>query len=296
MEKTKTTIEPEYGDQLSLFDLELPPNNEESLREFTDDPLIIPPKESPVNFAKVPDSEFTGKKPSFEIPTINDLLKVIDRGSYKTNRHEFLSDVFECGAIAVSNRFDLSRAEEREQRYLTIIKKYDRDMQQLLVELFSKIYILLSQQINQYVGFNDYLGELYMRSETSNSHAGQFFTPYCVSKMCAEVVVGGEKVFAAMENDEILTLTEPACGSGGMVLAAADVLYNNYHFNISRNLLVECSDIDSRCVHMSYLQLGLAGIPAIIYRRNTLTMETWERWETPAYIMQWLRFKDRLKP
>lgn len=152
--------------------------------------------------------------------------------------------------------------------------------------------MLLTQQINPSVGFNDYLGELYMRSETSNSKAGQFFTPYDVSKMCAEVSISEDVVKCGIEQDKILTLSEPACGAGGMVIAAADVLYYKYHFNISRNLLVECSDIDSRCVHMTYLQLGLAGIPAVIYRRNTLTMETWERWETPAYIMQYSRFKN----
>ena len=103
-----------------------------------------------------------------------------------------------------------------------------------------------------------------------------------------------EVVAEHMEADSIITLNEPACGAGGIVIAAADVLYNDYHFNIARNLLVECSDIDSRYVHMSYLQLGLAGIPAVIYRRNTLTMETWERWETPAYIMQWNRFRNIL--
>jgi hypothetical protein len=82
---------------------------------------------------------------------------------------------------------------------------------------------------------------------------------------------------------------------GGMVIAAADVLYYKYKFNIARNLVVECSDIDSRCVHMAYLQLGLAGIPAVIFKRDTLSMQTWERWETPAYIMQYSRFKDFLK-
>ena len=278
-------------EQLTLFDCELPPNNEEAIRNITENP----PVNNPVNFAKIPDQEFIYKKPDIEIPTINDLLKLLDRGAYRTNRHEFLSDLFECGAIAISNRFDKRQAEKREEKYLQIIKKYDSEMQKLLTECFSKIFILLSQQINPNVGFNDYLGQLYMLSETSNSRTGQFFTPYCVSKMCAEIVIREDKITEAMENDNVLTLCEPTCGSGGMILAAADILYNKYHFNISRNLLVECSDIDARCVHMSYLQLGLAGIPAIIYRRNTLTMETWERWETPAYIMQWLRFKDRLK-
>ena len=258
-------------EQLSLFDIELPP----------------PPRVSP---AHVPDEEYTIGNFPRDVPTVNDILKLLEKGLYKVNAHEFLSDVFECGAIAISNRFGMRQ--DREERYLQIIKKYPKDMQNLLVDIFANIYILLSQQINPAVGFADYLGELYMRSETSNSKAGQFFTPYCVSKMCAETVIEKKRVETAKDNDEILTFSEPACGSGGMVIAAADVLYNTHHFNYSRNMLVECSDIDSRCVHMSYLQLGLAGIPAVIYRRNTLTMETWDRWETPAYIMQWMRFKD----
>lgn len=229
------------------------------------------------------------------IPTVNELLRLLEKGLYKTNAHEFLSDIFECGAISVSNRFDIMQAAEREKRYLQIIKKYDSNMQQLMAEIFAKIFVLLSQQIEPSVGFNDYLGELYMRSETSNSKAGQFFTPYCISKMCAETTINAEMIKEYKEQDKILTIQEPACGAGGMIIAVADVLHNKYDFNIAHNLLVECSDVDSRCVHMSYLQLGLAGIPAVIYQRNTLTMQTWECWKTPAYLMQWLRFRNVLK-
>lgn len=261
--------------QISMFDVELPP----------------PTRVSP---AHVPDDEYTLTNFPKDIPTVNEILKLLEKGMYKVNAHEFLSDVFECSAIAISNKFDMRQADEREKRYLQIIKKYTPDMQNLLAEVFAKIFVLLSNQVNPAVGFADYLGELYMRSDTSNSKAGQFFTPYCVSKMCAECSIDPHRVEQAIENDEVLTFSEPACGSGGMIIAAADTLYYKYQFNYSRNMLVECSDIDSRCVHMCYLQLSLAGIPAIIFRRNTITMETRDRWETPTYIMQWTRFRHFL--
>lgn len=245
----------------------------------------------PHPLGKVPDEEFIYYDRPNNVPTVNEILKILEKGLYKVNAHEFLSDVFECGAIAISNRFDMTQYQEREKRYLQIIKKYEPDMQQLIADVFAKIFLLLTQQTNPLVGFNDYLGELYMKSETSNSKAGQFFTPYCVSRLCAEVSINEKAITEAMEQDRILTLSEPACGAGGMIIAAADVLYNKYHFNFARNLIVECSDIDSRCVHMTYLQLGLAGIPAVIFRRDTISMETWERWETPAYIMQYTRFR-----
>lgn len=281
----------EFLEQLS-FDLLLPPNNADEVK-------IIRSEDPPaaINGARVPDEEF--KLHNFQklenIPTVGKILKMIEKASYRVSTHEFLSDIFECGAIAISNRFDLAKAEKREEQYRNIMGKYDKAVQQLMREIFSEIYILLMNQIHPAVGFDDYLGELYMRSETSSSRAGQFFTPYHLSKACAEITVNQAQVDQYMEQDKILTVNEPACGSGGMVLALAEILYTKYHFNISRNLFVVCSDIDSRCVHMTYLQLGLAGIPAVIYQQNTLTLETWDVWETPAYIMQWLRFRNCLR-
>lgn len=225
------------------------------------------------------------------MPTVDSMLKKLDKAVYKVGAHELLSDLFECGAIAISNKFDMRQAAKREERYLQIINKYDKSTQGLITELFSDIFVLLTSQLDGTVRFNDYLGELYMRSETSNKHSGQYFTPYSVSRACAEISIDKEKAMQCMEQNEVLTLNEPACGSSGMIIAAADILYNQCDFNISHNLFVECSDIDSRCVHMSYLQLAFTGIPAVIYRRNTLSMETWERWETPALIMQWMRFR-----
>ena len=42
---------------------------------------------------------------------------------------------------------------------------------------------------------------------------------------------------------------------------------------------------------MAYLQLSLAGIPAAIYHRDGLSLETWDVWKTPPYLMQYTRFK-----
>lgn len=246
-----------------------------------------------INPAKVPDEEFSKKNFENKMPTVEDILKTMEKGTYKVGNHELLADTFECGALAISNKFDFHNFSSREEKYLQIMKKHTPDVQNLISEIFAQIYALLTTQI--YTGFGDHLGELYMRSETSNSKSGQFFTPYHVSKLCAESAVNADEIQEYIENDKILTLHEPTCGSGGMIIALADILYNKYHFNISRNLFVECGDIDSRCVHMAYLQLSLAGIPAVIYHRDGLTLETWDKWETPAYIMQYSRFKGGIE-
>lgn len=241
--------------------------------------------------ARVPDEEYNAP-PIAGLPTVDSILKKMQRASVKTSLYELLSATIECGAIAISNQFDRVQAPQREEQYRQTMKRFDPDTRLLMRDVFADIYTLLVHMTNPHVGFNDYLGELYMKSETSSSKSGQFFTPYSVSKMCAQVAINESKVNEAIAQDKILTLNEPTCGAGGMILAAADILYNQYHFNIARNLLVVCSDIDIRCVYMTYLQLSLAGIPAIIYQQNTLTLETWQCWETPAYIMQYTRFRN----
>lgn len=241
-----------------------------------------------INFARVPEEEFQLKKIS-NVPTVDDILKQMNKFSGKTSPTEFLSDVFKCGAIAISNKFDKTKYDKRESEYKLTINKYNKNDRQLIADIFANIYILLSNQL--YVGFDDYLGKIYMLSNTSNSKTGQFFTPYTISKLCADVAIDEKEIKNHIENDTIMTMHEPTVGSGGMVLATADTLYNKYHFNISRNLFVECGDIDIRCVYMAYLQLSLAGIPAVIYHRDGLSLETWDVWKTPPYLMQYTRFR-----
>jgi len=40
-----------------------------------------------------------------------------------------------------------------------------------------------------------------------------------------------------------------------------------------------------KCAHMTYLQLALYGVPAVVIHGNTLTCEEFSRWYTPVYLM-----------
>lgn len=235
------------------------------------------------------------KKETEPFPTVKEMAEKLEKLPSGIDPKELLTDLFECGAIAISNKFDMRQAQTRELKYLNTMAKYDEEIRNLIVELFADIRMLITNQYNSSIGFNDYLGALYMNSGTSNNRAGQFFTPYHISKLCAACGIDVEKVAKAKEKKAVLTLIEPSCGSSGMIIATADILYNNFNFDITQNLFVECSDVDSRCIHMSYIQLGLAGIPAVIYKRDSLTIQTWERWYTPSLLMQWKKFRKFIK-
>lgn len=225
----------------------------------------------------------------YKVPTVNDIIKRIDSAAYKVDRSQLISDVFECGAISISNAVDFTQQEQREERYKQIIGKYQPGERELLADIFSMIYMLLSSVVYVNGKFSDYLGELFMRCNQGNSKTGQFFTPYHISQFMAKAAIGDDAVQKA-EDDGILTVCDPCCGGGGMMIAALDTLKNDYGINYARNCFMECSDIDLRCVHMTYLQLALAGVPAIIKHQNSLTRELWSIWKTPAFIFQYTRF------
>lgn len=224
-------------------------------------------------------------------PSLQRITKLLDGAIYRVDRSKFLSDIFEALAIAISNRVDTRQAADREKRYMQIMAFYQTEERALISDIAAEIFALCSACASDPGAFNDWLGELFMQSNTSNAKAGQFFTPYDVSKAAAEVAVDKQETEKKKANGEILTISEPACGSGGMILAALDVLANKCGFNYAANAFVEASDIDSRCVHMCYIQLSLAGVPAIIKQQDALSRQIWSVWYTPAYLFQYLKFR-----
>ena len=59
-------------------------------------------------------------------------------------------------------------------------------------------------------------------------------------------------------------------------------------------MLAVATDIDLKCVHMAYIQLSLYGIPAVVIHGNTLTVEEWAYWFTPAMCLAGV-VKERIK-
>ena len=223
-----------------------------------------------------------------EIPRM--LQTIRDRDYYSVVR-----DFFELSAISVRNTVDLTSHEEYEKRYANTSKQYSKEQ----LEIFAACLGLFMGEINEAIHgnaeFRDFAGEIYMDSGTSNGKAGQFFTPYHVSHVMAACSLNKDEVDAkfAEDPDHVLTLYEPTCGAGGLIVASIDVL-NRMGVNYAHNVFVDCGDIDPRCVHMTYLTLSLLGVPAVVRLGDALMMEYREAWFTPAYLFNWPHFKGRI--
>ncbi|MGR7950087.1 N-6 DNA methylase [Alcaligenes sp. RM2] len=194
------------------------------------------------------------------------------------------SDWVEMGAIAIANAVDKTQFEQREKRYLEIVAQYQKEEVSSLVKAFAHLVQCWEQRVAT-GEFGDVLGSTFMMMDMGNAGTGQFFTPYEVSRLMAGILMADHSVHQAqLKQQGFITLQEPACGAGGMVVAAIHTLVDS-GVNYQQALHVTAIDIDRRCVHMTYLQLALLHAPAIIIQGNALSLEVFETWYTPAHIL-----------
>jgi type I restriction-modification system DNA methylase subunit len=193
---------------------------------------------------------------------------------------QVFADFCEIAAITLRNvvdRHDAEAHQKRETRYLDLTKTYTPDE----VERFAKLLALVTLELEGESA--DVLGDLYMSLDLGNDRTGQYFTPFTVSSLMAKMTVG-DLVAPLRSRQQFVTLSEPTCGSGGMIIAMAGAL-REQGFNYQRQLHVTAQDIDIVAVHMAYIQLSLLYIPAVVIHGNTLTLEQHDAWPTPAHVL-----------
>ena len=191
-------------------------------------------------------------------------------------RHKHRYDVFRdfVTMAACSLHNGVWKDEVRETEYLEIIGRYDRDDQLAFPELMAGLVAMLQPEPR------DVLGPLYMELEIANRDQGQFFTPPELSEVMARMVFADQ--LRMLESQPFITVQEPACGAGGMVLAIVKTLIADGR-NPARTLWVQAIDVDRLAALMAYVQLSLWHVPAEILVGNTLSWEFRERWLTPAH-------------
>jgi hypothetical protein len=142
----------------------------------------------------------------------------------------------------------------------------------------------------------DILGRAFHDLELHNKWSGQFFSPYPVCRMIAKMTLFDEAdIRARIAERGFVTAQEPACGSGAMVIALAQGM-KDLGINYQQHLHVTAVDIDRKCVHMAYLQFALLHIPAVIVHGNSLSLEEYGCWYTPAHMLNGWTSKLRPEP
>lgn len=211
----------------------------------------------------------------------SEIVKLIQRMAARHSAWQVFGDWVEIMAMSISNAVDWAQSEPREERYLEIVKQYSKEEIESFAEMFALLVSELDDRVNK-SGPEDLLGPIFHALELHNKYHGQFFTPVNVCQMMTEMSLSEND--SDIAKNGYISVGEPTCGSGAMVLAFAKAM-NKRKYNYCSQMVAGCTDIDLKCVHMTYVQLALCGIPAIVIHGNALSLEEWSRWYTPAYVI-----------
>ena len=209
-------------------------------------------------------------------------LSRLDSSKTVTEKFRDFCELAYC-AYAKLTAINEEQANALENRYMQIVSTYpDKDTIRAYPALIGQAYIAVNQG-------EDFLGHVAAEIGALDVRAGQFFTPLHVCQLMAEI--GLVEAGSLIMNQGFITFNEPTAGAGAMILAAADVL-ERQGFDPAFHMLVKAQDISQICFHMCFLQLTFKGIPALVERANTLSMEVFEQAWTPAALAFFKKHKS----
>lgn len=209
-------------------------------------------------------------------PAQSKIIKRLNSIGYKHTMAVLFSDMVEMLAIALHNNHPMTYSQELEDRYLAVVKKYDRKEIGEFQAIMGDLAMGLAES------FEDILGPVYMELEIGNARAGQFFTPPALSALISRLTMNSA-VHEKIAEKGFVTISDPAGGSGGMVIAFVNDM-NQEGIDYRRHLVATLCDIDLRAVHMAYIQLSLLGVPAVVVHGNSLSLEEHSHWATRTLV------------
>lgn len=218
-----------------------------------------------------------------------EFLKLFDKLTYSRSAWQVWEDLMTVMACSISNAVDRTpdKFKRREEQYERSIKNLGGV--EIPAQMLGIITMALEQNPDQ-----DFLGKLYMTLNLGNHWKGQFFTPYNICQMMAEMNFG-DGVQAEVERKGYISVCDPCVGAGAMLIAAANAM-RRAKLNYQTNAVFVGQDIDRIVAMMAYIQISLIGCSGYIIIGNSLTnpptghvlfpqdTEGQEIWITPLFM------------
>ncbi|MCD7824574.1 MAG: N-6 DNA methylase [Clostridiaceae bacterium] len=218
-----------------------------------------------------------------------EFLKLFDTLTYSRSAWQVWEDLMTVMACSISNAVDRTpeKFKRREEQYESAIKRLGGV--ETPAQIFNIVVMALEENSDQ-----DFLGKLYMSLNLGSHWHGQFFTPYNVCRMMAEMNFD-DGMQAEVESKGYISICDPCVGAGAMLIAAANAI-RKAKLNYQTSAVFVGQDIDRVVSMMAYIQISLIGCPGYIIIGNSLTnpptghvlfphdTEGQEVWITPLFM------------
>ncbi len=206
--------------------------------------------------------------------TKDELVEEIRRLSSSQGLNTVFTTFLEITATSIAAQMDAVNASEREKRYQEIASQIKPENLSSYARMFALLYLSVREHEDDPC---DILGAIYHELRLNNEWNGQFFTPDNICRMMAQMI---NPVNEFTDKEKPVMINEPTCGSGTMIIGAIWAMQRQ-NIDFQHKAFFVAQDIDIRCVWMTYIQLSLYRIPAVVIHGNSLTTEEWSRWYTP---------------
>lgn len=200
-------------------------------------------------------------------------VSLLSKVDYSRNLQEVFADFCALGCYSLALPFYRELAGKQLQ---PVFNRYDETQLKLLDEAFT-VMVNALEETNE-----DFLGDIFQEIGLSNDRLGQFFTPFPISEMLAKMSAGDIK--EQLKEKHWLGVNDPACGSGGMLIAFRKVMIEQ-GCNPSRDAFFVGQDVSDIAFKMCYIQLSLYGVGGKVVHGNTLSMEIWTELHTPIWFL-----------
>ena len=219
-------------------------------------------------------------------PEIKELGSLLETLAPHRRRFEVFSDAVFFMATALRNRLPELYSQALEDEYLRRFNSYEKDEQSVFPQLLGLLVKAIEAE-----PFDDHLGGMFMDCGFGDAWKGQFFTPYSISRLTAQAMFNKEEVATHIKRHGYVSLLEPSCGAGGMLIAACEALSK---LGVHPYYVYFCGiDLDRTSALMCYVQMALRSVGGVVHVGNALTDKVSEVWPTPSYLLN--LFPTRLK-
>jgi len=198
----------------------------------------------------------------------SDFRKILEGISHRHDSRRVFDAFTRFAACALA-------AQTREAEYLEEAKRWEKPDLDLFAEAFGTLVREMESR-----PFEDILGGYYLEFAVSSKGQqwhGEFHTPKPVCDLMARITLGDVESLPA---EGPITVCEPACGAGAMILSFAQVCPPE----IRRRLRVTAIDVNRTACDMAFVNTTLWGVPTRVIHGNSLSMECWAAWSNIHYI------------